>query len=70
MAWILGAGGVAAIAGIFVANWDWFKNSPRPDLAYLRDIKLKALDGSGKELMASELWRESGAVILVVRRPG
>lgn len=70
MAWILGAGGVVAIATIFAANWDWFKNSPRPDLAYLRDIKLKVLDGSGKELMASELWRESGAVIMVVRRPG
>ena len=70
MAWILGAGGLAAIAGIFTANWDWYKNSARPDLAYLSSIKLKALDGSGKELMASELWRESGAIIMVVRRPG
>ena len=70
MAWLLAAGGIAAIGGILVANWDWFKNIPRPDLAYLCAIKLKALDGSGKEIMASDLWRNSGAVIMVIRRPG
>lgn len=70
MAWLLGAGGVAAIAGILAANWDWYGNSARPDLLYLSAIKLKSLDGSGKDVMASELWRKSGAVIMVVRRPG
>lgn len=70
MAWLLGAGGVAAIAGILAANWDWYGNSPRPDLHYLSAIKLKSLDDSGKHLIASELWRKSGAVIMVVRRPG
>jgi len=70
MAWILGAGGIAAVAGIFAANWDWYKNSARPDLAYLSAIRLKALDGSGREVLASELWEKSGAVIMVVRRPG
>lgn len=72
MAWLLGAGGVAAIAGILAANWDWYGNSARPDLQYLSAIKLKSLDGSGhgKHLIASELWRKSGAVIMVVRRPG
>ena len=70
MAWLLGASGIAAIAGFIACNWNWFTKSPRPDLAYLSAIKLKALDGSGKEIMASELWRKSGAVIMVVRRPG
>lgn len=70
MAWILGAGGIAAVAGIFAVNWDWYKNSARPDLAYLSAIRLKALDGSGREVLASELWEKSGAVIMVVRRPG
>lgn len=70
MAWLLGAGGVAAVAGIIVANWDWYKNSPRPDLAYLSAIKLKALDETGKEVLASDLWMKTGAVIMVVRRPG
>lgn len=70
MAWLLGAGGVAAIAGILAANWDWYGNSVRPDLQYLSAIKLKSLDGSGKHLIASELWGKSGAVIMVVRRPG
>ena len=70
MAWILGAGGIAAVAGIFAANWAWYKNSARPDLAYLSAIRLKALDGSGREVLASELWEKSGAVIMVVRRPG
>ena len=53
------AGGIAAVGGILAANWDWFKNIPRPDLAYLSAIKLNALDGSGKEIMASDLWRNS-----------
>lgn len=70
MAWLLASGFAAIAAGMFAANWDWYRNSPRPDLAYLSAIKLKALDGSGKEIMASELWRKSGAVIMVVRRPG
>lgn len=70
MAWFLGAGGVAALAGVIIANWDWYKNSPRPDLAYLSSIKLKALDGTGKKVLASDLWRKAGAVIMVVRRPG
>ena len=70
MAWFLGAGGVAALTGVIIANWDWYKNSPRPDLAYLSSIKLKALDGTDKEVLASELWSKAGAVIMVVRRPG
>ena len=64
MAWLLAAGGIAAIGGILAANWDWFKNIPRPDLAYLSAIKLKALDGSGKrswlltsgEFRVQSLW--------------
>ena len=70
MAWFLGAGGVAALTGVIIANWDWYKNSPRPDLAYLSSIKLKTLDGTGKKVLASDLWSKAGAVIMVVRRPG
>ena len=70
MTWLLGAGGIAAVTSVIVANWDWYKNSARPDLAYLKAIKLKALDGTGTELMASDLWEKTGAVIMVVRRPG
>lgn len=70
MAWLLGVGGIAALASYVYSNWDWYKNSARPDLAYLKAIKLITLDGSGKEVMASDLWKSSGAVIMVVRRPG
>ena len=70
MAWLLGAGGIAVVASYVYSIWDWYKNSARPDLAYLKAIKLKTLDGSGRELMASYLWQNSGAVIMVVRRPG
>ncbi|PFX28065.1 Redox-regulatory protein FAM213A [Stylophora pistillata] len=65
MAWLLGAGGIAALASYVYSNWDWYKNSARPDLAYLKAIKLKTLDGSGKEVMASDLWQNGGAVIMV-----
>lgn len=70
MAWLLGASGIAVVASYVYSNWDWYKNSARPDLAYLKAIKLKTLDGLGRELMASDLWQNSGAVIMVVRRPG
>lgn len=70
MAWVLGAGGVAVAAGILYANMDWWKSVPKADMDYLNSIKLKKLDGSDNEIDALQLWRKTGAVVMVVRRPG
>lgn len=69
MAWLL-AGGVAAAAGLLWANMDWFKNIPKADYPYLREIKLETLDGSDRIIDATDLWTNNGAVIMVIRRPG
>ncbi|ESO09853.1 hypothetical protein HELRODRAFT_73106 [Helobdella robusta] len=41
-------------------------------IQYLKNINLKKIDGSddGGSFKASELWKDGGAVIMVVRRPG
>lgn len=71
MAWLLKAGAFAAAAGIAMVNIDWFrKEIPQATLAYLSNIELRTLDGSEKSFLAADLWRKSGAVIVVVRRPG
>jgi hypothetical protein len=69
MSWLLSAG--AAVAGVAMINAGLFNPKiEKASLSYLSGIQLKALDGSNKLLIASDLWRKNGAVILVVRRPG
>ena len=40
------------------------------DLSKLEASKLKRLDGSGEVVSGRDLWAKTGAVIMVVRRPG
>ncbi len=48
-----------------------FSPSRKPyDLSKLGFTELVRLDDSKSVVKASELWREKGAVIMVVRRPG
>uniref|UniRef100_A0A3B4CNL5 Uncharacterized protein n=3 Tax=Pygocentrus nattereri TaxID=42514 RepID=A0A3B4CNL5_PYGNA len=70
--WSLGLGAVgAAIAGIILANTDLFLTKPEPaTVEYLEDADLKTTFGDDKTFKAQTLWEKSGAVIMVVRRPG
>ena len=70
MAWILGAGGVVVAAGLWWANSNFWPDLPKTELSYLSTIKLKSLDGTDKALLARDLWKDKGAVIMVVRRAG
>ena len=45
------------------------KRIPFP-LPELGNAVLMTLDGSGRKVEGRELWRERGAVIMMVRRPG
>ncbi|CAI8037308.1 Peroxiredoxin-like 2A [Geodia barretti] len=68
---VLGTAAAALGAAILVANSPLAVPKREPfSLAGLRGAVLTALDGSGREVKAEELWRERGAVIMVVRRPG
>ncbi|KAI5108169.1 selenoprotein U 1a, partial [Silurus meridionalis] len=70
--WSLSLGAVgAAIAGLFLANTDFFLTKPDfATLEYLEDADLKTTEGDEKVLKARTLWETSGAVIMSVRRPG
>lgn len=48
MVWFFGVSGVVFVASYVYLNWDWYKNSVRFDLVYLKVIKFKILDGSGR----------------------
>ena len=71
MSWLLSAGAAIAAAGVVMINAGFLNPEiEKASLTYLSGIQLKALDGSNKLVMASDLWRKNGAVIMVVRRPG
>ena len=71
MSWLVSAGVSFAVAGVAMINAGFFDSKiEQASLSYLSGIQLKALDGSNKLIVASELWRRNGAVIMVVRRPG
>lgn len=58
-------------AAIAFANSPWYSPRQRPyDFSKLQSAVLKKLDSSGQLIKATELWREHGAVINVVRRVG
>ncbi|NXS55374.1 F213A protein, partial [Brachypteracias leptosomus] len=71
--WSVGLGAIgAAVTGIILANTDLFLSKPeKATLEFLEEIELKTL-GSAEErtFKAAELWKENGAVIMAVRRPG
>ena len=61
----------ALTTAVVIANMPWFSGrSPKFDLEELRKAKLIRVDGSNKQISGRELWQESGAVIMVVRRAG
>ena len=71
MSWFVTAGVTIAVAGVAMINAGFFNPKiEQASLSYLSGIQLKALDGSKKLLMASDLWTKNGALIMVVRRPG
>lgn len=71
MSWLVGAGATVGIVGIAIINAGFFNHKvEKASLSYLSAIQLKALDGSNKLVVASDLWKKNGAVIMVVRRPG
>lgn len=70
----VGAVGAAAVAGAAVLlnlpTNPWVAKPQKATLEYLEQAKLATLDGSQRSFDASDLWRERGAVIMAVRRPG
>jgi hypothetical protein len=68
---VLGTAAAALGTAILVANSPWAVPKRVPfSYSTLRSAVLTALDGSGREVVGEDLWRERGAVIMVVRRPG
>ena len=71
MSWLVSAGATIAVAGFAMINAGFFNHKiETASLSYLSAIQLKPLDGSNNLVMASDLWRKNGAVIMVIRRPG
>uniref|UniRef100_A0A8B9RAZ7 Peroxiredoxin-like 2A n=1 Tax=Astyanax mexicanus TaxID=7994 RepID=A0A8B9RAZ7_ASTMX len=64
--WSLGLGAVgAAIAGIILANTDFFLTKPEhATVDHLEDADLKTTLGDEKTFKAKTLWETSGAVIM------
>lgn len=68
---VLGTAAATLGAAIAYANSPWMlSNRASYDLDKLAAASLKRLDGSEQVVKAGELWRERGAVIMAVRRPG
>ncbi|NWY44481.1 F213A protein, partial [Sylvia atricapilla] len=70
--WSVGLGAIgAAVTGIVLANTDLFLSKPeKATLEFLEGIELKTLGPEKRTFKAGELWKENGAVIMAVRRPG
>lgn len=68
---VLGTAATALGAAVLVANTSLMLPQQSPyDLSKLAVAKLKRLDGSGEVLKGGDLWAKTGAVVMVVRRPG
>jgi len=68
------SGAAIAVAAV-AAGWQLFTEPPFPstDLQALGQAPLERLLDFGKPgntALASSLWKESGAIIVMVRRPG
>jgi len=70
---VLAKGAAAVVAGLAViANLPtslWLPTQ-KATLDYLATATLTTLDESKRKFQASELWKDKGAVIMAVRRPG
>ena len=61
----------ALTAAVLAANMRWFSGSnPRYDFELLKKARLLRLDGSNEQISGQDLWKDKGAVIMAVRRPG
>lgn len=69
--WSLGLGAVGVVlAGVFLANSDLcLSKAERASMDHLKDAELRSTD-DGSVIRAQSLWERSGAVVMVVRRPG
>lgn len=70
--WSVGLGAIgAAVTGIVLANTDLFlSKAEMATLEFLEEIELKTLGSEQRTFKAGELWKQNGAVIMAVRRPG
>ncbi|XP_072293364.1 peroxiredoxin-like 2A [Eucyclogobius newberryi] len=70
------AGAVLKAVGLFVAELlssitNWFQTKPAwANLRVLEDTELKTTGGVHERYKAQALWQKTGAVVMVVRRPG
>ena len=82
MSWVWQAALAVFIAVLVGLNLDfWLPTSPKADIAYLEKAVLRLIgetkisgldfiDENKQVFKASSLWKDVGAVIMVVRRPG
>ncbi|KAJ7987535.1 hypothetical protein DPEC_G00327500 [Dallia pectoralis] len=70
--WTVGLGALVAwLAGLILVNTDLLLARSAPStLEHLENTSLKTTIGDERTFNAKSLWEESGAVIMVVRRPG
>lgn len=69
--WLKGLAGLAVGAAV-ICNLPtrlWLP-AEKATLEYLAKTTLQTLDESGRKFPASDLWKERGALIMAVRRPG
>lgn len=64
------AGLTAGIAVIGNLPVTWFMSAEKATLKYLEKSRLQTIESSPKKFNAKELWKDNGAVIMAVRRPG
>lgn len=68
---LLGMAGVTAMAAT-LCNMpvSWFMSSEKATLKYLETAQVQTLDAKPRNISASDLWKNNGVVLMVVRRAG
>lgn len=64
------AGLTAGIAVIGNLPVTWFMSAEKATLKYLKKSRLQTIETNPRTFNAKELWKDNGAVIMAVRRPG
>lgn len=64
------AGLTAGIAVIGNLPVTWFMSAEKATLKYLEKSRLQTIETNPRTVNAKELWKDNGAVIMAVRRPG
>jgi len=68
---VVGAVAVAGVAILCNLPTNPFVATPeKATLGYLEKTRLSTFGSEPKEFKASDLWKDNGAVIMAVRRPG